>query len=407
MQINQEENKDFDITIERSDLLKALSFTNFIIEKRNVVSELSNVFLEVDDMKISIMATDMEIYIKQEINAFVRSEGSASLPISLFSNVIRNITDEKVELKYLSAKRKLVITGQNCKFELEALELSNLLEFDLIENESEFIVDSLQLARIMQYSIFSMSHEESRYNLNGLYLHIKLKEQQSNAYYLVSAATDVHRLSVAKTPLDINAQKNQNFDLNISNNIGAIIPKKTAIELLKIIKDAKYKQTDVKIKIANNKIQFNLPDLLLISKIVDGNFPDYNGFIPTENQNILEIHSSLLLESVSRVSAVVDDHFMAITIELFENEQYIQIKAIGTGKGHANEQINFSEDEKKFCKYQGNNIQIGCNPKYLKELLSEMKGEIVKICLKDKFSAILIKNNQYVEDAFVIMPVKV
>ncbi|MDC0864541.1 DNA polymerase III subunit beta [Rickettsiaceae bacterium] len=378
---------NLEISIQTKDLAHALSFTTSVVEKRNVLSELSNIKLIAKNNMLEISATDMDIYLKQSIGAKVISEGGTSVSTQTISDIIRKIPDSEVKLKQSHDSGKLEIIGSNCHFELLTLPAKGFPEMEDIDSNNSFGVSCTELAKIIEYTHFSVSTDETRYNLNGIYLHIKDKDFRG-------VATDGHRLSIATTDL---AEKSKDF--------GAIIPKKTVAELLKIIKDSRNIQSDVQISLATNKIKFLCNNLLLISKLIDGNFPDYSGFIPSDNTSLLTVNTKLLASAIDRVATITVDKFRAV--KLIINDKAMKVTAFGETKGSANEDLSFSEDENNYCKFSGTEITIGFNPKYISDVLGAIKEDQVDIYFKDSFSPVLIKSKENESNNFVIMPVKV
>ena len=185
-----------------------------------------------------------------------------------------------------------------------------------------------------------------------------------------------------------------------------IIPKKTVTELLKIVKDTKNIHSDLLVTLGTNKVKFACNNLILISKLIDGSFPEYETFIPTANESKLVISTKLLANAIDRVATVTVDKFRAIKLLL--NESNLTITATGEAKGMANESIPFSTESKEsYCSFSGNDITIGFNPRYIMDVLGTLKEEQVQIYLNDTSSPVLIKTLENPKDNFVVMPVKV
>lgn len=382
-----EQNSNLEICIQTKDLAHALSFTTSIVEKRNVLSELSNIKITAKNNLLEISATDMDIYLNQSIGAEVISEGQTSVCTQTISDIIRKIPDSKVTLKQLSDSSKLEITGVNCRFELLTLPPENFPVIEDISSDNSFEISCQRLTKIIEYTHFAISTEETRYNLNGIYMHISDKDFRG-------VATDGHRLSIASVVLD---KKNKDF--------GVIVPRKAVTELLKIIKDSKNAQPDIQISLASNKIKFQCNNLILISKLIDGTFPDYSSFIPKDNESHLTVNTKLLASAIDRVATVTVDKFRAVKLAI--EDKAMKITAFGEAKGAASEHLEFSEEKNNYCKFSGTEITIGFNPKYVSDVLSAIQEEQVDIYLKDSFSPVLIKSKEDTHNNFVIMPVKV
>jgi DNA polymerase-3 subunit beta len=378
---------NLEVLIQTKDLVHALSFASSVVEKRNVLSELSNIKLVVKNGTVEIGATDMDLYLKQDIGAEVISEGETTVSTQTISDIVRKIPDTEIRLKQLAESDKLEITGKNCRFELLTLPAIQFPAMEDIDSEVNLSVLCGDFARIVEYTNFAMSNEETRYNLNGIYMHVKEKK-------FCAVATDGHRLSIASTALPKEAAE-----------FGVIVPRKTVGELLKIVKDAKNIQSELYIFLSSNKIKFKCNNLILISKLIDGTFPEYSSFIPVDNENKLTISTKLLAGAIDRVATVTVDKFRAVKMSI--DSKVMEITASGEAKGAASENLLFSEEDNNYCSFSGSDVSIGFNPKYISDVLGAINEDKVDIYFKDAFSPVLIKTTQNPEDSFVVMPVKV
>ncbi|HJK87555.1 MAG TPA: DNA polymerase III subunit beta, partial [Candidatus Megaira endosymbiont of Hartmannula sinica] len=280
-----------------------------------------------------------------------------------------------------------------------------------------FNIPANNLARLIQMTSFSMSNDETRYNLNGIHLNFISNARNNNTVNLTAAATDAHRLSVAvyisnEEDIDHTSQEEVN-----NNSTGVIIPRKTINELIKLLKDSKYNTAEINIFISENKIKFDIGNVVLISKVIDGDYPDYNSFIPKNNENILVINKSIFKSAIERAFAVTEEKFRAVTMSISPERNIININASGVAKGVVHEDIYLTDNNsqtqnskslnKAICSYVGTEVKIGFNPRYVTDVLHEIKSETISLHLKDSFSPILIKDENNIGDSFVIMPVKV
>lgn len=377
----------FEIVIQTKDLVHALSFASSVVEKRNVIQELSNIKLLSTGGNLEIGATDMDLYLNQTIGAKVISEGQTTVSTQILSDVVRKISDKEIRLKQGKGSDKLEIIGANCRFELLTLPALQFPVMEDIDSKSSLKISCTDFARIIEYTNFAMSNEETRYNLNGIYLHVKNGE-------FIGVATDGHRLSIAS----MNPQDE-------SNEFGVIVPRKSISELLKIVKDTKYAQRDLQLYLSDTKIKFVCDNLIMISKLIDGIFPEYSSFVPEDNENKLTINTKLLAGAINRVATVTVDKFRAVKLSI--NDKEIHITASGEAKGAASETLKFSEESDNFCNFSGSEVNIGFNPKYIIDVLSAISENQVDIYFKDAFSPVLIKTIENPNDNFVIMPVKV
>lgn len=376
-----------DITVETKHLIHALAFANSVVEKRNVSVELSSIKLSVKGNFLEIVATDMDLTLTQQVGVKVRNEGQTTVSTKLLTDIVKKITDEEIILKQ-NGDSYLELIGKNCNFSLLTLPVERFPAVEEIKAESVLKIPCSDFARIIDYTAFSMSLEETRYNLNGVYLHVKNGE-------FCGAATDGHRLSVASVAISKPAQE-----------FGVILPRKTVEEIQKIVKDPQNSKLDIEIWLATNKIKFVCAKIIMVSKLIDGTFPEYNSFIPATSSNKLIVSTELLAGAINRVATITVEKFRAIKM-LFGND-LVEISASGEAQGKASERLTYSEEKGSLCSYVGNkDIAIGFNPKYLTDVLQVIKVGQIEFCFNDGTSPALIKATDSSQDSFVIMPVKV
>lgn len=375
-----------DIIVPTKDLVHVLSFVSLVIDRKHIIQELSNVKLFAGAGILKIGATNNDLYLNQHIGVKVISEGEITISAQILSDVTRKISDTEIRLKQYVESNKLEIIASNCRFELLTLPVIQFPLMEDIDSHNSFKIPCIELLKIIEYTNFSISYEETRYNLNGLYLHIK-----DNKFSGV--ATDGHRLSIAS------------FDITYKQQIdefSSIVPRKSIAALLKIVKDTKYIHKDLKLILSDTKIKFICHNLVMVSKLVDATFPEYLSLIPRYNKYKLTISTKLFVEAIDRVATVTVDKFCAI--KLLINCQEMKITAYGAAKGSASETIKFSKTNNKVGGFIGSEVNIGFNPKYISDVLNAITEDQVDIYLKDSLSPVLIKTTN---GEFVIMPVKV
>ena len=253
-----------EVVLDRDKLLNTLSHIQGIIEKKSTLPILSNVLIEAQDKSIKFTSTDLDLIFVEEIRDLnITKNGSTTISASIFYEIIRKCSSgSKINLSLIS-ENKLELKSENSKFNLLCLPSS---DFPFAQEETEvnsFSINSKLLLKLINKSKIAISNDETRHYLNGIYLH---KVKTNNQTYLIAVATDSHRMSVSKIKLD----KDINFE-------PIILPKKTIFQLSSLLVGR-----DEEIKISNNKtkIKFNFQDCLLISKVIDGKFPDYTQVIP-------------------------------------------------------------------------------------------------------------------------------
>ncbi len=381
------EENHFSITVQTEDLDHILGFSSSVVEKRNTLPILGHVKLEAKDNKLYLTATDMDLSIRQEIGAEVKHGGSITVHSQTFSDIVRKICDKTIEMKYLPSGTQLEILAQNYNVTLSTLPAEEFPVMDYFTPKFEFSIPAKKIIELLECTKFAISTEETRYNLNGVYFH---STQEDDKYYVAAAATDGHRLSTCTS------------NIAVVGEFGIILPRKTVNELHKVLKDSDMIDRDVTVSVGHNRIMFTCAHLIVISKLIEGAFPDYKVFLPVSNNNILTIPSKLLTTVVDRVATVTADKFPAIKVTIMEDQ--LELNAHGEAKGLAHEVIPI---DNKLLTYKGNQITIGFNPKYLLDVLLALGEDELTIMLSDGFSPALIKSKNYPGANFVVMPVKV
>ena len=378
--------KDFEINVLTKDLIHALNFAGGIVEKRNVRPILGNVKLTAKDDHLLITATSNDISLQITIGATVKSEGETTVNILTLLEIVRKLSDNTISIIFNHKVEQLEVKGESFTSHLATLPASDFPVLDNTTDDISFKVSAKSLLRLIIHSEFAMSTEETRYNLNGIFIN------SSKPNKLTATAIDGHRLATITD------------DIEINSNLGLILPKRIVFELIKILKDSRYSELDIDVKCNSNKIAFAIDNLHIISKLIDATFPDYQSFIPTENKNKLLIHSKLLAQVVDRVATVTHDKFRAIKIAI--SKDLVEVSAFGETKGTAKEILFNTDNDKKFL-YEGEAITIGFNPKYLLDILKNMEDQEIEVLLASSVDPILLKPITYENDQHIIMPMKV
>jgi DNA polymerase-3 subunit beta len=379
-----------DVIIETKSLVHALSFANSIIEKRNVIAELANIKLSVSNNILELIATNMDLYLTQTLGVQEFASGETTVSINTLIDIVKKIPDKEIRLNIDPQTDRLEIKGANCYFSLLTLPAAKFPSMSEINVQSLLKLDCRTFAQLIEYSLVSVSLDEARYNLTGIYLHIKDGQ-------LIATSLDGHRLSSVSTNIE-----------NAPQEFGVIVPKKTAEEILKIIKDSKNIQSEIEILFSINKVKFLCNNIIFVSKLIDGVFPEYSDFIPHYDHNILTINAKLFAEVIDRISAITMDNFRAI--KMIITRESLEVRASGESRGMAQELIMASEREETYYNFDSDStIEIGFNPQYLIDVFNIIKLNQTKVVIhfNDESSPILIKSMDGISAIFVIMPVKV
>jgi len=365
------------ITVEQSTLLKALSHTQSIVERRQTIPILANVLLETTGDFVSLKATDNELEIAEKIPAKVEEEGAVTIPAHKLYDIVRRLPDgAELSLTYSEETNQVNLSAGRAKFALASIAPEGFPSMAREETPFSFDLSAEQLLGLINQTSFAVSVEETRYNLNGIYLHEKNKE-------LLAVATDGHRLACTKIVLPEGAK-----DIP-----GVIIPRKTIGEVAKLAGES---VETVHISLSANQIRFKMNDVELSSRLVDGTYPDYEKVIPANNDKTLEADAKALANVIERVS-VVSEKSRGIKLSLREN--LLQVSATAVDEGSAEDELD--------AVYTGEELDIGFNFRYLLDILAQIKGQNVKMLLQDGVSPVILQDAADSSSLFVLMPMRV
>ncbi len=365
--------------VNQQDLQQALSYCQGVIEKRSTLPILSNVLLDASNSKLTITATDLDLIFIHKINNIeVLEEGKTTTVSSTFYDIVRKFpTGKKINL-LLSNDNKLQIESEKSIFNLNCLSPSEFPLTDENFNENEFTINSKSFLKLLNKCKFSVSNDETRHYLSGIYFH---QTEVEDKKYLTAVATDSHRMSISKIRLD----QKINFE-------PIILPKKTIFQLVSLLDSY---DGDVKISNLKSKIKFELNNSVLISKLIDGKFPNYIQVIPKNNQKKLEIDLKLFLGSVDRVASVSLDKKDGVKFSLKNNALNLSVNNTNSGDGNETLSVKFEHD-----------LEISFNSRYLIDVASQLDGEKIDIFFNDTGSPALIKDPSDFDSIYVVMPMK-
>ena len=365
--------------VNQQDLQQALNYCQGVIEKRSTLPILSNILLEVQSSKLTITATDLDlIFIHKINNVEVLQEGKTTTTSSIMYDIIRKFSSGKKINLTLNETNKLHLESEKSVFNLNCINASEFPLTDEDFNQNQFTIKSKQLLKLLNKCKFSVSNDETRHYLSGIYFHQTEIEEKN---YLTAAATDSHRMSISKIRLDNKIE----FD-------PIIMPKKTIFQLCSLLETY---DGDVKISNVKSKIKFELNDSILISKLIDGKFPNYIQVIPKNNQKKLEVDLKLFLDSVDRVASVSLDKKDGVKFNLSKDTLNLSVNNTNSGDGKETLSIKFDHD-----------LEISFNSRYLIDVASQIDGDKIEIFFNDNGSPALIKDPGDFDSIFVVMPMK-
>ena len=365
--------------VNQQDLQQALNYCQGVIEKRSTLPILSNILLDASNSKLTITATDLDlIFIHQLNNIEVLEEGKTTTTSSIMYDIVRKFSSGKKINLTLNDKNKLHLESEKSNFNLNCISSSEFPLTDENFSNNEFSIKSKQLLKLLNKCKFSVSSDETRHYLSGIYFHQSEIEDKN---YLTAVATDSHRMSISKVRLDSKIE----FD-------PIILPKKTIFQLCSLLDNY---DGDVKISNIKSKIKFELKNSILISKLIDGKFPNYIQVIPKNNQKKLEIDLKLFLNSVDRVASVSLDKKDGVKFDLKKDALNLSVNNTSSGDGKETLNVKFEHD-----------LEISFNSRYLIDVASQLDGEKIELFLNDSGSPALIKDPGDFDSIFVVMPMK-
>ena len=366
-------------SVNQQDLQQALSYCQGVIEKRSTLPILSNVLLEIENSKLTLTATDLDlIFIHHISNIEVLKEGKTTTTSSIMYDIVRKFSPGKKINFSLNDTNKLQLESEKSIFNLNCISPSEFPITDENFNENEFTLNSKQLLKLLNKCKFSISNDETRHYLSGIYIHQTEVEDKN---YLTAVATDSHRMSISKIRLD---QKIKFEPI--------ILPKKTIFQLGSLLDGY---DGDVKISNFSSKIKFELNNSILVSKLIDGKFPNYIQVIPKNNQKKLELDLKLFLGSVDRVASVSLDKKDGVKFSLTKDTLNLSVNNTNSGDGNETLNVKFEHD-----------LEISFNSRYLIDVASQLDGEKIEIFFNDTGSPALIKDPGDFDSIYVVMPMK-
>jgi DNA polymerase-3 subunit beta len=367
--------------IKRDALLKSLTLVQGIIEKKNTLPILSNVLLDAKDGKLLIIATDLDLVFYDEISEIqITKEGATTTSATILYDILRKISGNS-DIKFdLKSENKLNLITDNSDFNLLCLPIVNFPNFTDNFESDEISFNRSKFLSLLNKTKISISNDDTRHYLNGIYLHLTESE---NRTYLTGVATDSHRLSSSSIEIDTGKSFNS-----------IILPKKTVFQLCNLLADTNEK---LLIQTSESKIQFKIGKVRLISKVIDGKFPDYRKVVPTDNDKTLTVISSDFTQAIERVITVSLDRKEGVKLTLGKDNIKFSVNSTNSGEGNETVKSNFTGEE----------MTVSFNSKYLTDITSEVEDKNLKINLKDSISPVLVEDMSDKNSYYVVMPMKI
>ncbi|HTO31146.1 MAG TPA: DNA polymerase III subunit beta [Pararhizobium sp.] len=370
------------ITLERSNLLKSLNHVHRVVERRNTIPILSNVLLRSDGASLDMKATDLDLEITEATPAQVETPGATTVPAHLLYDIVRKLPDgSEVALATNAEGTAMTVQSGRSKFSLQCLPQSDFPDLTAGAFTHTFKMKATDLKMLIDRTQFAISTEETRYYLNGIYIHtIESKGQLK----LRAVATDGHRLARA----DLEAPSGS------EGMPGIIIPRKTVSELQKLVDNP---EVVVTVEVSDAKIRLTIGSIVMTSKLIDGTFPDYQRVIPANNDKELKIDCQSFAQAVDRVSTISSERGRAVKLAL--NDGQLTLTVNNPDSGSATEELAVG--------YDSDPLEIGFNAKYLLDITAQLSGTDAVFMLADAGSPTLVRDMAGDDALYVLMPMRV
>jgi DNA polymerase-3 subunit beta len=370
------------LTIERTALLKSLGHVQSVVERRNTIPILSNVLVEAKGERVALTATDMDLAIVDHAPAEIAAPGAATVPAHMLYDIVRKLPEgSQVSLELAGDGGQVAIKAGRSRFTLQTLPKEDFPSTAAGDLPHRFPLAAVDLRSLIDHTRFAISTEETRYYLNGIYVHAHTGGKQSA---LRAVATDGHRLARVEMPLPEGAEKIP----------GVIIPRKMVGEVRKLIEEV---DGAVEVSLSDTRVRFAFNDIVLTSKLIDGTFPDYQRVIPTGNDKTLEVDRREFRDAIDRVSTISSEKSRAVKLSLKSGS--VVISATSPENGTAVEELE--------VKYEGAPLEIGFNSRYLLDVADEIDGDGLQMVLADAVAPTLVRDMADAMALYVLMPMRV
>jgi DNA polymerase-3 subunit beta len=370
------------VTLERNQLLKSLGHVHRVVERRNTYPILANVLLKAGDGGLDLRATDLDIEVTERVPAMVGTAGTTTVPAHTLYEIVRKLSDgAEVKLETENGEQMLLTSGRS-RFHLACLSPDSFPDLKSGTFTHSFTMPATAFRELIERTQFAISTEETRYYLNGIYVHAI---EVNGAPMLRAVATDGHRM--ARAEVDAPAGS--------AGMPGIIIPKKTVGEVQKLLDGA---DGDVEIEVSDTKIRFSLNGVVLLSKLIEGTFPDYDRVTPKNNDKSMQVDRAAFATAVDRVSTIASDRG-GKAVKLSINEGQLELSVTNPDHGTASEELA--------VEFEPEGFEIGFNARYLLDIIGQIRSENAVFLFNDAGSPTLVREDGDSKALYVLMPMRV
>ena len=369
-------------SVERSALVKALSRVQSVVEKRTTIPILSNILIGADNQQLALCATDMDLEIIDAVPATIGESGSTTVPAHTLYDIVRKLPDgTTLNIALNEGKNAITISAGRSTYKLGCLPREDFPEMTATKASNSFAVPASVLRNLIDRTRFAMSTEETRYYLNGIYIHAA---QDSEGPVLRAVATDGHRLARFQVELPEGA----------ADMPGVILPRKAVLELRRLLDEA---GEDIRVDVSDKMLRFTFGHVTLTTKVIDGTFPDYERVIPQNNDKTLEVDPKHFTMAVDRVAIVAAEKTRAVKLSIKNGAMTL---SANNDNGSATEEIeaDYSTD---------NPLEIGFNARYLLDVTQLLEGAQCRFLISDSASPAIVQDNDDTSSLYVLMPMRI
>ena len=368
--------------INRASLLKPLGHVQSVVERRNTIPILSNVLLNGSNGRLSLTATDMDMDIIETVDCNVIQEGTVTIPAHTLYDIIRKLPDGcDVSIESDNEGGFISVEAGRSNFTLPVLPADEFPTMSGNELSCSFNMPAADVRVFIDRTRFAISSEETRYYLNGIYIHAT---ESNGDPVLRAVATDGHRLARVELPLPEGAGQMPSV----------IVPRKAVVEIRKLIED---NESDVSISLSESKLCCKIGDTVLTTKLIDGTFPDYERVIPTGNDKLMNVNCRELAEVVDRVATISTEKSRSVKLQV--KTRTLVLSANSPESGTAREELE--------VQYDSEDLEIGFNSRYLLDITNQIEGENIEFSLADPGSPTIVRDQDDNTSLYVLMPMRV
>jgi DNA polymerase-3 subunit beta len=370
------------VTLERNHLLKSLGHVHRVVERRNTYPILANVLLKASDGQLDLRATDLDIEVTESVPAMVATAGSTTVPAHTLYEIVRKLAVGAEVRLVTEGGDQLLLTSGRSRFHLACLSPDSFPDLKSGSFSHQFSMPATALRELIERTQFAISNEETRYYLNGIYVHTL---EVDGAPTLRAVATDGHRMARAEVEAPEGSK----------GMPGIIVPKKTVSEVQKLLDGA---EGDVAVEVSDTKIRFSLNGVVLLSKLIEGTFPDYDRVTPKNNDKAMNVDRAAFATAVDRVSTIASDRG-GKAVKLSMKDGQLELSVTNPDHGTASEELAVEFEPESF--------EIGFNARYLLDIIGQIRSDNAVFLFNDAGSPTLVREDGDTKALYVLMPMRV